>query len=157
MPKAKIRLQLPACWKQARMRGFGVTPMVSVLSEFSMQPIFEDSTVYVLDSKLDAPFAVPSSDVSLLPPPRSSLQTESTNAFPSPCRKTSYAGRLLSGAQHARSNLRTCHKLHREPGYHRLHTELWLESNRKSRPKCHHFQRRRPDDNPARLLCRQSS
>lgn len=61
--------------------GLRVTPMVSVLSEFSMQPVFEDTTVYVLDSKLDAPFAVPSSDVSLLPPPRSSLQTESTNAF----------------------------------------------------------------------------
>ena len=61
--------------------GLRVTPMVSVLSEFSMQPVFEDPTVYVLDSKLDAPFAVPSSDVSLLPPPRSSLQTESTNAF----------------------------------------------------------------------------
>jgi tetratricopeptide (TPR) repeat protein len=61
--------------------GLRVTPVVSVLSEFSMQPIFEDSTIYVLDSKLDAPFSVPSSDVSLLPPPRSSLQTESTNAF----------------------------------------------------------------------------
>jgi hypothetical protein len=61
--------------------GLRVTPMVSVLSEFSIQPIFEDSTVYVLDSKLDAPFSVPSSDISLLPPPRSSLQTESTNAF----------------------------------------------------------------------------
>ncbi len=61
--------------------GLRLNPMLSVLSEFSMQPIFEDTTVYVLDSKLDAPFAVPSSDVSLLPPPRSSLQTESTNAF----------------------------------------------------------------------------
>jgi tetratricopeptide (TPR) repeat protein len=61
--------------------GLRVTPVVSVLSEFSMQPIFEDSTVYVLDSKLDAPFSVPSTDTSLLPPPRSSLQTESTNAF----------------------------------------------------------------------------
>ncbi|MGA8089436.1 MAG: tetratricopeptide repeat protein [Terracidiphilus sp.] len=61
--------------------GLRVTPMVSVLSEFSIQPILEDTTVYVLDSKLDAPFFVPSSDISLLPPPRSSLQTESTNAF----------------------------------------------------------------------------
>jgi hypothetical protein len=61
--------------------GLRVTPMVSVLSDFSIQPIFEDSTIYVLDAKLDAPFVVPTSDVSLLPPPRSSLQTESTNAF----------------------------------------------------------------------------
>ena len=27
---------------------------VSLLSDFSVQPIFEDTTVYVLDSKLDA-------------------------------------------------------------------------------------------------------
>jgi len=61
--------------------GLRVTPKVSVLSDFLMEPIFEDSTVYVLDSKLDAAFAIPSSDTSLLPPPRSSLQTQSTNAF----------------------------------------------------------------------------
>ena len=61
--------------------GFRVTPSVSLLSDFSVGPIFEDSTVYVLDSKLDATFAVPSSDVALLPPPRSSLQTQWTDAF----------------------------------------------------------------------------
>lgn len=61
--------------------GLRINPKVSVLSDFIMQPIFEDTTVYVLDSKLDAPFAVPTSDKSLLPLPRSSLQTESTNAF----------------------------------------------------------------------------
>ncbi|MGA9464460.1 MAG: tetratricopeptide repeat protein [Terracidiphilus sp.] len=61
--------------------GLRVTPTLSLLSDFSVQPIFEDTTVYVLDSKLDAAFAVPSSDTSLLPPPRSSLQTEWTNAF----------------------------------------------------------------------------
>lgn len=61
--------------------GLRITPTVSVLSDFLMEPVFEDSTVYVLDSKLDAAFAVPSSDTSLLPPPRSSLQTQSTNAF----------------------------------------------------------------------------
>ena len=61
--------------------GLRVTPTVSVLSDFSVEPIFEDTTVYVLDSKLDAAFPVPSSDISLLPPPRSSLETQSTNAF----------------------------------------------------------------------------
>ena len=61
--------------------GLRVTPNVSVLSDFSVQPIFEDSTVYVLDSKLDALFPVPSSDTSLLPPPRSSLETQDTSAF----------------------------------------------------------------------------
>jgi hypothetical protein len=58
-----------------------LTPEVSVLSDFSVAPIFEDSTVYVLDAKLDAAFAVPNADTSLLPPPRSSLQTENTDAF----------------------------------------------------------------------------
>lgn len=61
--------------------GLRVTPKVSLLSDFLMEPVFEDTTVYVLDSKLDAPFRVPASDSSLLPPPRSSLQTQSTNAF----------------------------------------------------------------------------
>jgi tetratricopeptide (TPR) repeat protein len=61
--------------------GLRITPQVSVLSDFLMEPIFEDTTVYVLDSKLDAAFAIPSTDTSLLPLPRSSLQTQSTNAF----------------------------------------------------------------------------
>jgi hypothetical protein len=52
-----------------------------VLSDFSVNPIFEDSTVYVLDSKLDATTPVPSSDVALLPPPRSSLATQFTGAY----------------------------------------------------------------------------
>jgi len=61
--------------------GFRVTPVLSVLSDFSIEPIFEDSTVYVLDSKLDATFPVPVSDTALLPPPRSSLETQWTNAY----------------------------------------------------------------------------
>jgi hypothetical protein len=61
--------------------GLRITPKVSVLSDFSIAPEFEDSTVYVLDAKLDAPFPVPPSDTSLLPPPRSSLQTQWTGAF----------------------------------------------------------------------------
>lgn len=61
--------------------GLRITPQISVLSDFLMEPIFEDTTVYVLDSKLDATFAVPSTNPSLLPPPRSQLQTQSTNAF----------------------------------------------------------------------------
>ena len=47
----------------------------------SVEPIFEDSTVYVLDSKTLATFAVPSSDTAQLPPPRSSIQTMWTDAF----------------------------------------------------------------------------
>jgi tetratricopeptide (TPR) repeat protein len=61
--------------------GLRVNPKLSLLSDFSIQPIFEDTTVYVLDSKLDGPAPVPSSDIALLPPPRSSLQTQWTSAF----------------------------------------------------------------------------
>ena len=61
--------------------GMRVTPQVSWLSEFSVEPVYEDSTVYVLDAKLDASFAVPVADSSLLPPPRSSLQTQGISAF----------------------------------------------------------------------------
>jgi tetratricopeptide (TPR) repeat protein len=61
--------------------GLRVTPVLSVLSSFLVEPIFEDSTVYVLDSKLDAAFPVPSSDTALLPPPRSSIDTQSTNVL----------------------------------------------------------------------------
>ncbi len=61
--------------------GYRIDPTVSLLSDFSVEPIFEDSTVYVLDSKLDAATPVPSSDVSLLPPPRSSLATQWTGAY----------------------------------------------------------------------------
>ena len=61
--------------------GYRVTPTISLLSDFSVEPIFEDSTVYVLDSKVDATFPVSSTNTSLLPPPRSSLQTQWTDAF----------------------------------------------------------------------------
>ena len=61
--------------------GLKVNPHVSVISDLSFQPIFEDSTVYVLDSKTLAAFAVPSSNTSQLPPPRSSVQTNWTDAF----------------------------------------------------------------------------
>ena len=61
--------------------GLRVTPNVSVLADFSVQGIFEDSTVYVLDSKLDSSQPIQGSNTSLLPPPRSSIQTQSTEAY----------------------------------------------------------------------------
>ena len=61
--------------------GLRVTSGASFLSNASLDPIFEDTTVYVLDSKLDAPFPVSPSQASLLPPPRSSLQTQGTAAY----------------------------------------------------------------------------
>ena len=61
--------------------GLRVNQHLSVLSDLSVQPIFEDSTVYVLDSKTLATFAVPGSDTAQLPPPRSSIQTMWANGF----------------------------------------------------------------------------
>jgi tetratricopeptide (TPR) repeat protein len=61
--------------------GLRLTPALSVLGDFSIDPVFEDSTVYVLDAKLDATFPVGPTQTSLLPPPRSSLQTQNTDAF----------------------------------------------------------------------------
>ncbi len=61
--------------------GWRITPTVSMLSDLSLSPIFEDSTVYVLDAKLDATTPITPGETSLLPPPRSSLQTQWTNAF----------------------------------------------------------------------------
>jgi tetratricopeptide (TPR) repeat protein len=60
--------------------GLRVNPTISFLSDFSVSPIFEDTTVYVLDAKLDVPNPVPGSQ-GLLPPPRSSLETEWTGAY----------------------------------------------------------------------------
>jgi tetratricopeptide (TPR) repeat protein len=61
--------------------GLRVNPRLSLLSDVSVNPIFEDTTVYVLDSKLDSVNPVPISDTSLLPPPRSSIQTQGTVAY----------------------------------------------------------------------------
>ena len=61
--------------------GLRVNPHLSMFSDLSFRPIFEDSTVYVLDSKTLAAFAVPSSNPAQLPPPRSSFQTMWTDAF----------------------------------------------------------------------------
>jgi tetratricopeptide (TPR) repeat protein len=61
--------------------GLRINRRVSLLSDFSVSPLFEDTTVYVLDSKLDTPTPVPISDTADLPPPRSSLQTQGTVAY----------------------------------------------------------------------------
>jgi tetratricopeptide (TPR) repeat protein len=57
--------------------GLRISPAVSFLSDLSVTPIFEDTTVYTLDSKLDV---LPGRQA-LLPPPRSSLETQTTGAF----------------------------------------------------------------------------
>ncbi len=62
--------------------GFRVTPKISLLANVIVQPIFEDSTVYVLDSKLNSPAGpVPPTNTALLPPPRSSIETDFIGAF----------------------------------------------------------------------------
>jgi tetratricopeptide (TPR) repeat protein len=60
--------------------GLRITPKASLLSDFSVSPIFEDTTVYVLDAKLDVPNPATGS-AGLLPPPRSSIQTQWTAAY----------------------------------------------------------------------------
>lgn len=61
--------------------GYRVTSNLSLLSNFSVQPIFEDTTVYVLDSKLDGPVPVPPNQLAQLPLPRYSLQIQETAAY----------------------------------------------------------------------------
>ncbi len=61
--------------------GYKVNSTLSLLSNFIVQPTFEDTTVYVLDSKLDQPVPVPPNDISLLPPLRHSLVTQWTGAY----------------------------------------------------------------------------
>ncbi len=60
--------------------GLRLDRRVSFLSSFSVAPIFEDTTVYPLDAKLDVTNPVPGRQ-GLLPPPRSSLETQWTGAY----------------------------------------------------------------------------
>ena len=61
--------------------GYRVNSTLSVLGNLSVQPIYETTTVYVLDAKLDGPVPVPPTDIALLPPPRSSLVSQGYAAF----------------------------------------------------------------------------
>ena len=62
--------------------GYRINPKISLISTLVVQPIFEDSTVYVLDSKLDSPAGpVPVANMAGLPPLRSSVETNLINAF----------------------------------------------------------------------------
>jgi len=60
--------------------GMRINSRLSVLSDFSVAPIFEDTTVYPLDAKLDVPNPIPGR-ANLLPPPRSSIETQWTGAY----------------------------------------------------------------------------
>lgn len=60
--------------------GLRINSKLSVLSDFSVEPIFEDTTVYPLDAKLDVLNPIPGRQA-LLPDPRSSLQTQWTGAY----------------------------------------------------------------------------
>lgn len=60
--------------------GMRLNSRVSVLSDFSIAPIFEDTTVYPLDAKLDVPNPIPGRQ-GLLPLPRSSIETQWTGAY----------------------------------------------------------------------------
>jgi tetratricopeptide (TPR) repeat protein len=65
----------------AANEGFDINPTLSVLGNFTVLPIYEPSTVYVLDAKLDGPVPLPPTDIALLPPPRYSLDKQGTAAF----------------------------------------------------------------------------
>ena len=60
--------------------GMRINQHLSVLSNFTVSPIFEDTTVYPLDAKLDVLHPLPGQQ-NLLPLPRSSMQTEFTGAY----------------------------------------------------------------------------
>jgi tetratricopeptide (TPR) repeat protein len=60
--------------------GLRLNHRVSFLSEFSIAPIFEDTTVYPLDAKLDVRNPLPNR-ANLLPLPRSSIETQWTGAY----------------------------------------------------------------------------
>jgi tetratricopeptide (TPR) repeat protein len=60
--------------------GFRINHRVSFLSEFSVAPVFEDTTVYPLDAKLDIQNPLPGRE-GLLPLPRSSIETKWTGAY----------------------------------------------------------------------------
>ncbi len=60
--------------------GLRINPRISFRSDFSVAPIFEDTTVYPLDAKLDVTNPLPGHQ-SLLPLPRSSMETQWTGAY----------------------------------------------------------------------------
>jgi tetratricopeptide (TPR) repeat protein len=64
----------------AANEGLRINDRLSVLSDFSVEPIFEDTTVYPLDAKLAVPNPIPGRQ-GLLPLPRSSIQTQWTGAY----------------------------------------------------------------------------
>lgn len=64
----------------AANEGLRLNRNFSFLSDFSAAPIFEDTTVYPLDAKLAVPNPLPGRQ-GLLPPPRSSLETQWTGTY----------------------------------------------------------------------------
>ena len=69
-----------AMLQTAGNEGLRIDRHVSFLSDFSVGPIFEDTTVYPLDAQLDVLHPLPG-QAGLLPPPRSSLQIQWTGAY----------------------------------------------------------------------------
>ena len=66
--------------RTAGLEGLRLNDKFSFLSNFSVEPIFEDSTIYPLDAALDVKNPLPGQE-GLLPPPRSSMQTQWTGVY----------------------------------------------------------------------------
>ncbi|TCK72731.1 tetratricopeptide repeat protein [Acidipila rosea] len=64
--------------------GYRINPTVSILSNLTSQPLFEDSTVYVLDAKTfgrNPAASGPTINTAELPLPRYTIETDWTNAY----------------------------------------------------------------------------
>ena len=109
--------------------GLRINPKLSLLSDFSVNPIFEDTTVYVLDSKLDGVNPVPISDTALLPPPRSSLQTQGTVAYHLHLNHLPTASGFFQVQECSRADIGTKHEFDRQSEHDGLFPQLWAESD----------------------------
>ena len=79
MPPAKMTLQSRKCCKWAETKDCESIAGSASFRHFFVTPIFEDTTVYPLDAKLDVP-RHPARQMTL-PLPRSSLETQWTGAY----------------------------------------------------------------------------
>ena len=108
--------------------GLRIHPRVSLLSDFSVSGIFEPTTVYVLDSKLDTTTPVPESEPSLASTTPFLATDAGGRRLPPASQLPANSGRLLSGQKCPRSHIRTECELNSESRHDGLFTEFRIES-----------------------------